>query len=192
MLASKHSLDHLLKMGIGSYTEEPKKPSNIIIREGSVFKDLILKKFDVLCTGMNCFNAMGVGPLKALSKHYPGFSESDFASGRGNESKLGHTSAFRIPSGVYLACLYIQFGYGKFKNIKYQNPETGHINLNFLESSIREVFKRFPNKKIALTQPGVGNNGTSLELILPTIERVLLDLNKTLILYKVKKRESPH
>ena len=163
--------------------------SRIIERESNVFRDLNSKDFDVLAVGMNCFNAMGVGVLKTLAEKYPQFAQVDKESGKGNDGKLGTISTCETVKGISLASLYIQFSYGNFKTKKHYSDRTGHINLKHFGDSLRLLFAQFPDKRIALVQPGVGNNGTPLKLLMPVIEEVLNeDPSRTLILYKFKAR----
>lgn len=181
-------LQELLTGGLGSKATVQKNTSRIIERESNIFRDFNSKDFDVLAVGMNCYNAMGVGVLKTLSEKHPQFSAADIATGKGNENKLGTISISETSKG-HLASLYIQFGYGNFKTKKHFSDLTGHINLEHFKSTLRALFLEFPNKRIALAQPGVGNNGTHLKYITQAIEEVLEeDPTRTIILYKFKAR----
>jgi len=189
MKVSNKKLEELLAGGIGSKATIQTGTSRIVERESNVFRDLNSKDFDVLAVGMNCFNAMGVGVLRTLSEKYPQFSQVDKESGKGNESKLGTIKACTTDKGTDLVNLYIQFGYGNFKTKKHYSDHTGHINLKHFADSLRQLFNLYPHGRIALAQPGVGNNGTPLKLIVPVINEVLEEYpDRTLILYKFKAR----
>lgn len=191
MKASDAKLQELLQGGVGSLSSSSDTcASRIIFRDSNIFRDMSSRDFDVLAVGMNCHNAMGVGVLRTLAERFPQFAEADKATGKGKPTKLGTVTTSDADKGVKLAALYIQFGYGNFKLKNHYSQETGHINLDHFESALRELLTMFPKKRVALAQPGVGNNGTPMAKLLPVIEKVLNDMERTLIFYTSNPKKS--
>ena len=134
-------------------------------------------RFDVIMHGCNCFHKMGAGIAKTIAHAFPEAFEADKKTPFGEKSKLGTVSTANIrrgDSGFIVVNAYTQFQWkGRGRKVDY----------DAVESCFNIVARNFPSARIGYPLIGAGLAGGDWSVIKPTIEKALIGLDHTLVLF---------
>jgi len=139
--------------------------------------------FDVVIHGCNCFNTMGAGIAKQLSKAFPEIKAVDARTIRGDWRKLGDFSIALCGLNndqFFVVNAYTQYHFG-----------SGKINVEY--SAIQQVMNKIrnshffgPNFRFAYPKIGAGLGGGDWRIISEIIDQELSGLDHTLVEYAPK------
>lgn len=135
--------------------------------KGDLIKAFTFDKFDAIVHGCNCFCNMGAGIAKTIANEFPMALETDEATRRGDESKLGRYTAVETEYGDIINA-YTQFHYG-----------FGKVNCDY--DAILKVFtqlnKDYKGKTIGIPLIGCGLAGGDWNIVEKLINESTPDIN---------------
>lgn len=126
----------------------------------------------ILVHGCNCFNNMGAGLAKTISKQWPLADKVDKSTLMGDKTKLGNYSYANVEPNVMVINLYTQYRYGHGLRLEYDALKYG---LSTLVSTVNELF----SNPIYLVPEyiGCGLAGGDINLVRPILSECLMGTN---------------
>jgi O-acetyl-ADP-ribose deacetylase (regulator of RNase III) len=158
--------------------------------------------FDVIAHGCNCFCKMkkGIAPQMAEAFGCDKFDLED-SFYKGKIDKLGRIDFqalrrynWKLPPFLKNAVtypeyekneqiLYVVNAYTQFGKKEYADEEETHLDYEALALCLRKINKFFPGKHIGLPKIGAGLAGGDWERIKKIIQRELINMQVTIVIY---------
>jgi O-acetyl-ADP-ribose deacetylase (regulator of RNase III) len=132
-------------------------------------------EFDLIVHGCNCFCTMGAGIAKGIKAAFPAAYESDLATTRGDNSKLGtctSASIDRDSTPLIVVNAYTQFDY------RGSGPK---VDYNAIRSCFRWIKRHHDGKRIGFPKIGAGLAGGNWSKIATIIDEELAGEDATLV-----------
>lgn len=127
--------------------------------------------FDIIAHGCNCFCVMGAGLALQIKNHFPEAEKADKNYDRLLDAKLGNMS-YAGYENLIVCNLYTQYEPGP--NLDYEA----------LTLCLRKLNYRFKGFHIGLPQIGCGIAGGDWERVKAIIQKELVDMNVTIVIYQ--------
>lgn len=126
------------------------------------------KEIDILVHGCNCFQTMGAGIARIISKEYPETLQADKKQSiYADKSKLGKFTFCTIDNQMIVNA-YTQYHYGFGKD---------HFCYEKFPSLLDELFTKFHDKRIGMPLIGCGLAGGDMSVILEEIQKAVIRNN---------------
>lgn len=133
--------------------------------------------FDVIVHGQNCFHGWAAGIAKTIGRRFPQAKKADKETGFGDKKKLGTYSFSKITldcgKDLIIVNAYTQFGFGKGLQLNY----------SALEKVMEQVAEDFSNLHVAYPKIGAGHAGGDWKKISAIIDKKLVKVNRTLVVF---------
>jgi O-acetyl-ADP-ribose deacetylase (regulator of RNase III) len=146
--------------------------------EGDLIKLALNGSFDVIVHGANCQCTMGAGIAKAIKSEFPEAFQADLRTTKGDSSKLGTISTAEVVrSGRALTIV------NAYTQLNYRGPKV-RVDYDAIRDAMREVRRRFGEKRIGYPRIGAGLGGGDWDRISSIIDAELAGTDHTLVEFR--------